>query len=53
MEISNFFDFSEIYTIYVVFDADFRNRKIFEKIPLERAGEQSVGAVSSYQLFFN
>jgi len=44
-EISNFIDFNEIYIIYEVFDAGFKDLRIFEKFPLERAREQSSGAV--------
>jgi hypothetical protein len=45
MDISKFINNSEIYIIYVVFDAGFKNLRIFKKFPLERAREQSPGAV--------
>jgi hypothetical protein len=45
MDISKFINNSEIYIIYVVFDAGFKNLRIIKKFPLERAREQSPGAV--------
>jgi len=45
MDMSKFINNSEIYIIYVVFDAGFKNLRIFKKFLLERAREQSSGAV--------
>ena len=49
--ISNFIDFHEIFIIYVIFDADSKKLRIFEKLPLERAREQSSGAVRKKMVF--